>query len=123
MIVKGKVFTESQAIMRYLAMTHRSLNKYYPNKSPENKAHIDIGLDFCCTSLRPLSSSILTPIVLARLYGKEPLPEMKNKAKEGEEALKNMYTFMNAGLKNWGKKGDAQFGSNQVSIADFMIYS
>ena len=86
--IKGKVHTESQAIMRYLAMTYPTLNKYYPNLTPENKAHIDIGLDFCCTSLRPTSSSTVVPIVLARMSGKEPTAEMYQKAKESEEALK-----------------------------------
>jgi glutathione S-transferase len=121
-VVKGKTYTDSQAIMRYLAMKYPSLNKYYPNKTPENKAHIDIGLDFCCTSLKPTSVSTFVPIVFARMAGKEPTPEMIKKAEEGEEALKNMYFFMNNGLSNWGKKGPAQFGSNHYSIGDFMIF-
>jgi hypothetical protein len=108
--------------MRYLCTIYPTLNKYYPNKNPENKAHIDIGLDFCCTGLRPTSTSTFVPIVLARMAKKEPTAEMFKKAEEGEEALKNMYTFMNNGLENWGKKGDAQFGSNHVSIGDFMVF-
>ena len=55
MTINGKPYTESAAIMRYLAMTYPSLNKYYPDLTPENKAHIDMGLDFCGTSLRPVS--------------------------------------------------------------------
>ena len=33
-----------------------------------------------------------------------------------------MYTFMNTGIGNWGKKGSARFGSNHTSIGDFMMY-
>ena len=53
--VGGKPYAESNAIMRYLANTYPKLNKYYPNVTPEQRAKIDIGIDFNSTNLRPTS--------------------------------------------------------------------
>ena len=73
--------------MRYLATVYPSLNKYYPNTSPESKAHIDIGTDFCGTVLRPTSASTFVPIIFARFSGEEPTEKMLDNAAEGEKKL------------------------------------
>ena len=68
--VKGVPLYESSAIARYLANTIPKLQKYYPDESPEQRAHVDIGLDFCNTGLRPTSSASFAPIILAKFSGR-----------------------------------------------------
>ena len=118
-VIDGDSIFESATVLRYLARKFPSLNKYYPDNALA-QAQIDAALDFNGSTLRNVSMATFLPIIGMRAAGQEPPAEVHDAARAAEDKLRVLFETMEKGMVMRGTK---YLGGNEISIADFQLYS